>query len=462
MLKRLFSSTALSAVHSAGSVKTASQKTVLGDEQGGVAVLLGLSIVPLALVLGLAVDGGLAYSARSKLQGAADSAVLAGAQAASVEGSDVVADAQKYFNANYPSDYLDGRITNFETTFNDESRELTVDAEVEIPTAFMKLAGIPTVSVAVTSSAQQQLSGIELAMVLDVTGSMNRADPSGGTKLESLKTASNTLLDVIYGENDLVDDVSISVIPYNTEVNLGSSRRDFLTGFDETAFGDAGWKGCVEAREAPFDQDDTPPSEEAFTALLWPALNSRYNRSNDPNAFCPDSEVLPLTAEKSTVADHIDDLSASGFTMTNVGFTWGWRTVSPRWRGAWGSAQAPVEYDDPKINKAIIFMTDGIADWSRDYYTAYGFLRDGRLGSKNERRAESEVNDRLLESCEAAKAEGIEVYTVMFALNNAAIERDYRACASSDDHFFDAPDGDELDAAFRDIAGQLTSLRLTQ
>ena len=445
--------------------------SLLRDDHGGVATIMGLAVVPLLLALGLAVDAGLAYNAKSKLQGALDSAVLAGAQAASVEGSDVIADARMFFDSNYPDDYAGGRVTSFQPDFDEETRALTIDAEVEIPTAFMRLAGLPTVSVALSSTAQQQLSGIELAMVLDVTGSMNSADPSGGTKLQALKDASETLLDVIYGEEETVNDVSVAVIPYNTQVNLGSGRTDLLTGFDASAFGADGWAGCVEARDGTFDRGDTPPSEEAFTALLWPAVvddpstrrnETRFNPSNDPNAFCPEGEVLPLTAERSVIGDHIEDLTADGFTMTNVGFTWGWRAISPRWQGEWGSAAAPVAYEHPTIGKAIIFMTDGIADWSRDYYTSYGFLRDRRLGTANEGRAETEVNDRLLESCELAKAEGIEVYTVMFALNNATIEEDYRACATSDEHFFDAPDGDRLDAAFREIAGRLTSLRLTQ
>ncbi len=452
-------------------------------EKGGVSTIIGLSIIPLVLALGLAVDGGMAYGTHNKLQGALDAAALASARAASIEGSDVEADARMYFEANFPSDLLGSRIADFSAVFNEETGELKVDAEIDMPTSFMRVAGISTIPVAASRIAQQQLNGIELAMVLDVTGSMNRFDSSGGTKLQALKDASETLLNVIYGENETVKDVSISVIPYNTEVNLGDDRTNFLTGFDEAAFGDDGWKGCVEARAQPFDQDDTPPSEEAFTALLWPAgQGTGFNPTQDPNAFCPDSEVLPLTEEKSVISGHIEDLEADGFTMTNVGFTWGWRTVSPRWRTAWNitrvgtegdddlpeitagrsSEAAPVDYDHPTISKAIIFMTDGVADWSRGYYTAYGFLNERRLGTRSERRAEAEVNDRLLESCELAKAEGVEVYTVMFALNNARIERDYRACASSEEHFFDAPNGDALDAAFRDIAGQLTSLRLTQ
>lgn len=425
-------------------------------------MIMGLAAVPLFLVLGFAVDGGLAYNARSKLQGAIDSAALAGAQAASNDGADLVADARMYFDANYPDDYLGGRIASFEPSFDDETRELTIDAEVEVPTAFMRLAGVSTLRIGVTSTAQQQLNGIELALVLDVTGSMNDPDPGGGTKLEALQTAAHTLLNIIYGESDTIDDVSVAVIPYNTEVNLGSGRTDVLTGFDATAFGADGWAGCVEARAAPFDQDDTPPSDQAFTALLWPAEpDNPYNADNDPNAFCPSSEVLPLTAQKSVIAGHFDGLTAGGFTMTNVGFIWGWRTISPRWRATWGAAETPVDYDDPTIKKAIIFMTDGVADWSDRYYTAYGYLSEGRLGTTSESLAEAEVNDRLLLTCAAAKAAGLEVYTVMFALNNPTIEADYRACASSDDHFFDAPDGAQLDAAFRSIAGQLTSLRLT-
>ena len=453
------------------------------DEKGGVSTIIGLSIIPVILALGLAVDGGVAYGAHSKLQGALDAAALASARAASIEGADVEADAQMFFEANFPRDFLGSRVTDFDANFNEETGELTVDAELDIPTSFMRVAGFSTMSVAATATAQQQLNGIELAMVLDVTGSMNRPDPAGGTKLEALKDASETLLNVIYGEKETVKDVSISVVPYNTQVNLGDDRTSFLAGFNEDDFGDDGWKGCVEARAEPFDQDDTPPSQEPFTAFLWPiGEGTGFNPSQDPNAFCPDSEVLPLTAEKSVISDHIDDLEAEGFTMTNVGFTWGWRTISPEWRTAWNisrveaegdddlpafgagrsSEDAPVAYDHPTVSKAIIFMTDGRADWAPGYYTSYGFLNEGRLDTTSEPIAESEVNDRLLESCELAKIEGIEIYTVMFALNDATIERDYRACASSEEHFFDAPDGEALDAAFRDIAGQLTSLRLTQ
>ena len=162
-------------------------------ENGGVAAAVGLAIVPLFLALGLAIDGGMAYGAHSKLQGAVDAAVLASARAASSEGADIEADARMYFDANFPNDYLGSRIVDFDARFNEETRELTVDAEIDMPTSFMRVAGFSSIPVAVSATAQHLLSGMELALVLDVTGSMNDDDPSGGTKLEALQGAADTL-----------------------------------------------------------------------------------------------------------------------------------------------------------------------------------------------------------------------------------------------------------------------------
>ncbi|MGI9503693.1 MAG: pilus assembly protein TadG-related protein, partial [Geminicoccaceae bacterium] len=179
---------------------------------GGVIMLIGLSIIPMALVLGLAVDSGLAYNARSKLQGAIDSAALAGAKKLSADEAEMKSEARMFFDANYPHDFLGGRVTDFDTDFNDDDREFSVDATIEVPTAFMRIAGIPTVTVTASAAVRQQLTSIELAMVLDVTGSMGEPDPGGGTKLEALKQASDTLLDVLFGDEDTAEGIAISVV----------------------------------------------------------------------------------------------------------------------------------------------------------------------------------------------------------------------------------------------------------
>ena len=431
---------------------------------GGVIMLIGLLIIPIALVLGLAVDSGLAYNARSKLQGAIDSAALAGAKMQSTNEEEMKSEARMFFDANYPNDFLGGRVTDFDADFNEDDLEFSIDATIEVPTAFMRIAGIPTVTITASAAVTQQLTSIELAMVLDVTGSMGQADPGGGTKLEALKQASNTLLDVLFGEEETSEEIAISVVPYSGAVNIGDERTGWLTGFDPDDFGAGGWKGCVEARSGTRDRDDSPPSVESFTALLWPPVNSPTNRSNDPNAYCPDGDVLPLTGSRSDVSDHIEEMEPLGATLNSAGFVWGWRSISPRWRSAWNLGERPLDYDEPGASKAIVFMTDGETTFypGTFYYGAYGFTRDGRLGTRSPGRAVEEANKRLLESCALAKAEGIQVFTVMYALNDASVEQLYRNCASSDDHFFDAPNGGTLETAFKNIAGQLSSLRISQ
>lgn len=431
---------------------------------GGVASIFGLSIIPIALVLGLAVDTGIGYNARSTLQGAVDAAALAGAQSESASGRDRKRDARMFFRANYPSDYLGGELKELRVRYNERRGRMTVEATVEVPTAFMRIAGKDTMLVTAEAEATQLLSGVELAMVLDITDSMNFTDPSGGTKLEALKNSASILLDGIYGDEEKVNNVSISVVTYNSVVNVGKKRTKWLKNFDQDDFDPHEWKGCVVARDGTMDRDDTPLSSEKVTAMLWPPVGSYFNAANDPNAFCPDSEILPLTEKKSVIKEHIDDLTADGATLSLPGFVWGWRTLSPHWRSSWDLDDRPVDYGDEAIKKVIVFMTDGITIIHPDdrWFNAYGFTQDGRLGTVDYHQASQEADDRLRESCTLAKEEGIQIFTVMYALNSAYVEDLFRDCASSPAHFFDAPDGDQLDAAFKNIAGKLVNLRISR
>ena len=58
---------------------------------------------------------------------------------------------------------------------------------------------------------------------------------------------------------------------------------------------------------------------------------------------------------------------------------WGWRTISPRWRGLWGGAtpaDMPFDRDEPLMDKAVVLMTDGenqFYDWPQYVY------EDGKL-----------------------------------------------------------------------------------
>ncbi len=301
---------------------------------------------------------------------------------------------------------------------------------------------------------------------------MLSTDDSGIVKIESLQSAAHEMVEILYGDNETVPNIWLSIVPFTTAVNVGPSQTEWLASYDPEDYEPVGWTGCVEARAESYDRDDTPPDIEAFAPYFWPSGVFGFNywppiidaAHEGPNAWCPVNAVTPLTGNRTLLDNQIDALVADGATIPNVGLVWGWRSISPRWRGEWVGVDAslPLDADTPDLTKAVVFMTDGATDWWWSDYTPYGFLDDARLGTTNEALVEAEIDNRVRTICENIKAEGVELYTIMFDLSSTYIEDMYRTCASSSDHFFDASNGAELEEAFKRIGRRLTALRLKQ
>ncbi len=156
---------------------------------------------------------------------------------------------------------------------------------------------------------------IELALVLDVTGSMNSNDSNGVKKITSLKSAVTAMLDVMFDTEAQSDNLKVGVIPFNTHVNAGGSSAwqnswgdlnadSFYHGarfihVDENgdvdmntkvnhynlfaSDPDRSWEGCVESRPYPLDELDTQPGSASSTAFLTAAMAS-LSSSEEPDA----------------------------------------------------------------------------------------------------------------------------------------------------------------------------------
>jgi Flp pilus assembly protein TadG len=190
-----------------------------------------------------------------------------------------------------------------------------------------------------------------------------------------------------------------------------------------------------------------------------------------PNRGCT-SSVLYGSNDKDSILDHINALAPAGSTNSAEGLMWGWRVLSPE-----APFVSDIPYNDDKWQKAVVLMTDGFNSISgRDThqntdYTAYGFGREARLGSgiNTDSEMEDEINNKLLRICTRMKEKGILVYAVTFGLSDSdpdeyATKQVFQACASDDEapYYFDAPDGDELQAAFEDIASDLVQLHVSR
>ena len=82
-----------------------------------------------------------------------------------------------------------------------DDSEISRQRHGQVDTTLMNIIGIHFMNVAASTVVVRETKGLEVVLVLDNTGSM------GTTKMNSLKSAAHTFLDILYGsddENDLL------------------------------------------------------------------------------------------------------------------------------------------------------------------------------------------------------------------------------------------------------------------
>ena len=129
---------------------------------------------------------------------------------------------------------------------------------------------------------------------------------------------------------------------------------------------------------------------------------------------------------------------------------WGWRLVSPEFPFEEGA-----EYNDQEWRKAVIMMTDG-QNTMHPFYSAYGQTRLHSIRTAQE-------NEKFEEVCENMKNDGIIIYTITFtsAINETTKDY-YRACATDETKYYDAPSKNDLIEAFQSISRELSNLYIRQ
>jgi Flp pilus assembly protein TadG len=250
---------------------------------------------------------------------------------------------------------------------------------------------------------------------------------------------------------------------------------------------------CSNDKAATFVHPDRLPSYSTWpTPVQYLSTVKPSNADNfvskSPNYVCP-SEALPVSYDR-TKTDYIN-YANSLQPLFNIGtwhtqaMTWSYRFIS---RDDVFTRNRPA---DSGLRQVVIFMTDGNFD-SRDdglnvnlrtpnfqrdtAYTGYGSYADKRVvnqdfpsgtGGLNSARAahRDAMALRFAKVCQAAKNDGIEIYTITFAISNNA-EGDatremFRRCATDrNTHFFETKNPSDLRAAFTTIAADLIDVHL--
>lgn len=198
-------------------------KRLLRDQRGNAFMLTAAALVPVIGIVGSAVDIGRAYMTQLRLQQACDSGVLAGRRAmAGATYSDAAkAEANKMFNFNFPEDKYGSTGISFSSQAAGAS-DVTGSASAILPTALMYIFGKDDFRLSANCTAKLEISNVDVMMVLDVTGSMARANGSDTvTKIEGLRTASIDFFDTLTTADVGDGQLRFGVVPYSSSVNVG-------------------------------------------------------------------------------------------------------------------------------------------------------------------------------------------------------------------------------------------------
>jgi Flp pilus assembly protein TadG len=216
---------------------------------GAVAMIFGLAAIPAVIAAGMAIDVGRAYMVKIRLGAALDAAALAIGSETNRTQAQLSTDLQSYFTANYPSSALGTNVTVTPVPANADltASTLTFQAQATVPMTFMQLAGVNSINVTVTAQTKKA-AGLEIALVLDNTGSMlcgandgsdsvcaggvvasdtSCTSSSNSSRICTLINAATAFVNTLTSAITSSQQLYIGIVPYVTNVNVGDS---FCTG----------------------------------------------------------------------------------------------------------------------------------------------------------------------------------------------------------------------------------------
>ncbi|QPC90268.1 pilus assembly protein [Mesorhizobium sp. INR15] len=434
---------------------------------GNFAVLFGLAASVLALGAGFSVNVSQLYNARSSLQGVVDAAVTSTARDLTtgvIKETDANKSVQNFLDANSTAGILEAnQIVLDKLTLDKTANTVQADVHVDVALYFpiFGLGDKQRVTASTTSLYSDKT--IEVAMMLDVTGSM------AGQKIKDLRTAASNAVDSFIGNQDPSKPrVRVSIVPYANSVNAGAlaassvyvetnvSQRKQAPGnaSAQPASVSASYGNCATERKGADQYSDAGPASSMVNRDFW---LSQFAKDSG-TAACPVATLVPLTADPAALKNVIKNLVASGGTAGHVGVQWAWYMLSENWGSVMKASERPAKMDPKKVAKYAILMTDG--EFNLSYFDATDASDVYNSAGKEPTRTAAK------KLCAAMRAKGIEIFTIGFKLDEANAVTTLQDCANPDTgsvkHFYQAANGGELDSAFQTIARNIETLALTK
>ena len=454
----------------------------LRKESAGNVLILGAgAIIMLVSLVGGAVDIARYINVNSKFKDSADSALLAAVTVSQSQDVDEV--AAKFFEANFPKEYLKSFIlTDIDVTADPVNMEWTATVEGEIKMQFAQFVGFDSIKVYhKVKVAWDVASRMEVVFTVDTSASMcmnvTRSTKEDGAflmgyepdytckKLNAMKEAMDYVIDYGLSTIEGVGGPAFyaGIVPFNHKVRLPhpeNAPEPLLAGERLRAEGDG---------------------------MTHPLGDLDYYKNFD-NAE-PLSEVVPLMAlDSQEKKDQLKELVGSiaqsptgkGWTRSNIAVLTAALMLDKDHYAAFGGDE-PAEFNPDAVDKVVVMMTDGAnvgCCWAAhpednfDNQYLYLYQADnahltGLADASPDLRQWAEIYNIPEEGlCQQMKDNGITIYSVVYDVDETdpggeEIKNAYKKCASSDQYFFDVMTEDDLKLAYKTIAQSFLKLRIT-
>ncbi len=331
------------------------------DDSGVMTIFALYIFVCMIIVVGIGVDVMRHERDRVHLQATLDRAVLAAADLDQpLPPAQVVSD---YFAKAGLSDAL----SNVSVQQTLGSRTVTATATTTFDTSFMHMVGTDTLAVQTAGTAEERINAVEISLVLDVSGSMN-----WNNRLPNLKNAARDFVDEMF-DNSEPNTVTISIVPYATQVSAPQELFDLLNVTDEHNY-----SRCIDFEAGDFNDTTISTTREYPRTMHFDPWDDFEGRDDDPkrlvrNPVCEGAssrEMMILEDNRTTLKTFISNLTADGNTSLDLGMKWGSILVDPTFQPVVESLSTqgeipamfnnrPVAYTDRDTIKVIVLMTDG-------------------------------------------------------------------------------------------------------
>lgn len=342
------------------------------DEDGMITLFAVYMLLMILMIGGFGVNLMQNEMTRTKVQATLDRAILAAADLEQVLPADEV--VEDYFAKAGMSEYLgDVDITPGPALPTTYYRIVKASARTDTPFLFMPWEAHKApedrtrLPVFAAGTAEEVINNVEISLVVDVSGSMN-----SNSRLTNLKIAAKEFIDQMI-DNSRDDRLSISIIPYATQVSLPDAIID-----DLNTFGTNPYSNCINFDSSDFDVTAVTTSQSLKRTMHFDPWETRDGRDDDPmnlvrSPVCEardTRELLLMQDDKDVLKDFIDDLSADGNTSIDLGMKWAAAILDPAFSSVVDTMiaegvvpsrfdQRPYAYDDQETLKVVVLMTDG-------------------------------------------------------------------------------------------------------